>query len=124
MEIVIAGVKYGLEDSISKATLGDLYTLKIKSGVSVKTIRDTFRSFGEITDALDLLDDATALINLQGVIWLSRRKAGESVTFEEAGDVSFTDLSFEVEDDEDADDEGPKVPSVSDPGESSEQPQT
>ena len=114
MKIIISGVAYGLEDSIGKATLGDLYTLKIKSGVSVKTIRDTFTSFGEMTDALDLLDDAAALINLQGVIWLSRRKAGESVTFEEAGDVSFTDLSFEVEDDEGADDDAPKVPTASD----------
>ena len=123
MKIVIAGVKYGLEESISKATLGDLYTLKIKSGVSVKTIRDTFTSFGEMTDALDLLDDATALINLQGVIWLSRRKAGEAVTFEEAGNVSFTELSFEVEDDEGADDEDPKEPAASGQDESGEPPQ-
>lgn len=117
MKIVIAGVAYGLEDSIGKATLGDLYTLKVKSGVSVKTIRDTFASFSDMSDALDLLDSADALVNLQGVVWLARRKAGESVTFEEAGNISFTELSFEVEDEEGADVEAPKEQTDSAPDE-------
>ncbi|TFD80714.1 hypothetical protein E3T54_02945 [Cryobacterium sp. Sr8] len=110
MNIVISGVAYGLEDSISKATLGDLYLLKVKLGVSVKTIQGTFQKFGELEDAVDLLDDADALLNLQGIIWLSRRKAGEDTSFEDAGAVSFVDLAFEDDDDEaGADVEDPKA---------------
>ena len=108
MKVVIDGVKYGLEESVTKATLGDLYVLKVKLGVSVKSISATFGRLGGMT-AMDMLDDAEVLLNLQGVIWLARRKAGEPLTVEEAGEVPFTDLSIEDDDEVGADVEAPKV---------------
>ena len=99
MKVVIDGKEYGLEDSLHRAALGDLYTLKTKIGVSAKTITATFKLFGKTT-VPDLLDDALVLRDLQGIVFLARRKAGESLTVDEAGQVSFTDISF-VDDDED-----------------------
>ena len=123
MKFVIDGVKYGLEESVTKATLGDLYVLKVKLGVSVKTISATFGRLDGMSP-MDILDDAEVLLNLQGVIWLARRKAGEALTLEEAGEVPFMDLSIESDDDEvGADVDAPKVQTASDQGDS-DRPQT
>lgn len=102
MKIVISGVEYGLEDSIHKASLGDLLQLKTKLNVSAKSISATFKKFNG-AHVMDLLDDADVLRDLQGVIFLSRRKAGETLTVDEAGQVSFTDVTFVSEDDDEAD---------------------
>lgn len=104
-KIVISGVKYGLDDSVGRASLGDLYTLKVKLGVSVKTITKTFARFGELAEnddfsPLDMLDDAEIIRNLQGIVFLARRKAGENISVDDAGMVSFMDIEFELEDDE------------------------
>ena len=102
---------YGLEESVNDAALGDLLVLKTKTktadyaGVSIKTIADTFTSMGakaqtEGFSPLDLLDDEAFIVNMIGVVYLARRKAGETVTFEDASRVSFTELEIlaDVED--------------------------
>ena len=112
--IRVGGSTYSLQESVNGATLGDLYTLKVQTrrdgspGVSVKTISDTFTRVGEAAAAdgfnpLDLLDDDVFIQNMVGVVFLVRRKAGEAVTFDDAAQVSFNDIQFiSDEDDEDA----------------------
>lgn len=105
MKISIDGTVYGLQESINRASLGDLLKLKKELGVSAKTISATFKKFGG-ANVIDLLDDEDVLRDLQGVVFLSKRKAGESLTVQDAGTVSFSDIEF-VDDDEDAEDDEP-----------------
>lgn len=104
---------YGLEESVNDAALGDLLVLKTKtktpefSGVSIKTISDMFISLGERSqqadfNAVDLLDDESFIINMIGVVYLARRKAGEQVTFEDAGRAAFTDIEIVADEEDDA----------------------
>lgn len=110
--IRIGSETYSLEDSISNAALGDLFALKVQTrkdgypGVSVRTISETFIRLGEMSQrddftGVDLLDDDDFIQNMIGVVFLARRNAGESVTFEDASRVSFNDIAFIVEDDGD-----------------------
>ena len=74
-------------------------------GVSVKTISETFVRVGELAategfSPLDLLDDDVFIQNMIGVVYLARRKAGEQITVDDAADVSFNDIEFITEDDE------------------------
>lgn len=118
-QIRVGETVYSLEDSVNGAALGDLYALKVQTrkdgsaGVSVKTISDTFVRIGEAAsepgfNTLSLLDDAEFIQNFIGVAFLARRKAGEQVTFEDAGRVSFNDLQIipEVDEESDADPKG------------------
>jgi hypothetical protein len=102
-----------LQESVNGATLGDLYSLKVQTrkdgypGCSVKTISDTFTRIGELANRddfspLDMLHDDDFIQNLIAVIFLARRKAGEQVTVEDAGQVSFNDIAFIVDDEDDA----------------------
>jgi hypothetical protein len=112
ISIRVGSETYSLQDSVNGASLGDLYALKMQTrrdgspGVSVKTISETFTRVGELAagDAfspLDLLDDDVFIQNMIGVVFLARRKAGEPVTVADASDVSFNDIEFIDEDDED-----------------------
>ena len=105
---------YSLQESVNGATLGDLYALKVQTrrdgspGVSVKTISETFQRVGAASavegfNPLELLDDDVFIQNMVGVVFLARRKAGEPVTFDEAGQVAFNDIRFISDDDEDED---------------------
>lgn len=104
---------YGLEESVNDAALGDLLVLKVKtktaefSGVSIKSIAETFTAMGRRASEdgftpLDLLDDEQFIVNMIGVVFLARRKAGESLTFEDAGRASFTDLEILSDEEDDA----------------------
>ena len=111
--IRIGSETYSLEDSISQASLGDLYTLKVQTrrdgspGVSVKSISETFIRLGERSaepdfTGADLLDDDVFIENMIGVVFLARRNAGENITLEDARGVSFNDIAFIVDDEDDA----------------------
>lgn len=108
MKVVINGTEYGLEESVNRATLGDLRVLKAKLGASAKTISATFQKFQGAKN-IDLLDDDDVLRDLQAVVFLARRKAGEDVTVEEAGDVSFTDIAFASDEDDEDEESAPKA---------------
>lgn len=97
MKIVINGVGYDLNATVNKAALGDLITVKSKLDVSVKTINATFKKFGALKD-VELLDDVEAMQNMQAVVWLAMRKAGEDCTLEDAGQVSYSDVDFTGDD--------------------------
>ena len=111
--IRVGSETYSLQESVNGATLGDLYALKVQTrrdgspGVSVKTISETFQRVGVSAavdgfNPLDLLDDDVFIQNMVGVVYLARRKGGEPVTFDEAGQIAFNDIQF-VDDDEDDD---------------------
>lgn len=104
---------YGLEESVNDAALGDLLVLKTKTktadfaGVSIKTIAEMFTTLGKRSsdddfNPVDLLDDESFIVNMIGVIYLARRKAGESLTVEDAGRASFTDLEIMSDEEDDA----------------------
>lgn len=60
---------------------------------------------------MDLLDDEVILANLIGLVFLTKRMAGERYTFEDAMHLEFADISLRDrpdEDDEDAEDADPK----------------
>lgn len=120
MRIELNGNTYDLSEAVSKAKLNDLMELKLKTqstgeGVSLKSIRGTFMRMGdtfkamsgqsdEMTDEqmaealseafLELLSDAEFVRNFVGVIFLARRRAGDKVTVEEAGEFAFSDIQF------------------------------
>ena len=111
--IRVGSETYSLEESVSGATLGDLYALKMQTrkdgspGVSVKTISETFIRLGQMSSSgdvsgVDLLDDDVFIQNMIGVVFLARRNAGEKVSFEDAAAVSFNDIAFIVDDEDDA----------------------
>lgn len=110
--IRVGSETYSLHESVNGASLGDLYSLKVQTrkdgspGVSVKTISETFIRIGELAASdgfspVDLLDDDVFIQNMVGVVYLARRKAGEQITVEDAASVSFNDIEFVTEDDED-----------------------
>lgn len=105
MKLLIQGQAYELQEAIGEAFIGDLYTLKVKLGISIKTINETFETMGELSqredfNAMDLLDNSDVMLNLQGLIWLAKRKAGENITVEDAGRIPFAALSFEADPDD------------------------
>lgn len=125
MKIIITGVEYDLYSSINKAALGDLIMLKSKLNVSVKTINETFKKFGKLSD-VEMLDDMDAMQNMQGVIWLAQRKAGEDGTLDDAGLVSYSDVEFDDESTDAAEDvePDPKAPTASGQGVSGASPRS
>lgn len=115
--IRVGSETYSLIESVNNAALNDLYALKVQTrrdgspGVSVKSISETFTRIGEASAAdgfqsIDLLDDDVFIQNLIGLAFLARRKAGEHVTFEDAGQIAFNDIEI-VSDDDDEDDPAP-----------------
>lgn len=111
-QIRIGAETFDLATSVNDASLGDLYVLKTKTrspafaGVSVKSIAHTFERIGVASkvdgfETIDLLDDEEFIINMVGLVFLARRKAGETITVEQAGRVAFTDLEFIDDDDDD-----------------------
>lgn len=111
MKLAVDGVEYDVVDAISKAALGDLLKLKVKTktsefpGVTVKTIQKCFTTIGDLVqsedfDVLDLLGDEDFLINMTGLIYLARRQAGEHLEVSDAAAVSFSSVEFIMDDDE------------------------
>lgn len=85
-----------------------MVTLKRHSGVTVKSIQDAIdwsiaqlpktQAQAKKFDALVLLDNDVFLENMIGAIWLSKRKAGEDVTFDEVERLPFESFHFEFDD--------------------------
>jgi hypothetical protein len=105
---------YDIVEAISGASLRDLKYLGRETSskdypkVTVKSMQDMFNRMGELLDAegaepVDLLSDDGFLANIIGVVWLARRKAGErELTYDEAGDIGFGDISFPDDEEDDA----------------------
>lgn len=123
--ISIQGTEYDLTAAVSAAGLGDLFTLKVKTKalgypVTLRSINQLFVELAERAkdpdfDPMELLDDEATLLTFTAVLWLSKRKAGETLTFEDAGLISFTEFSLLADEDEEQADPDPKALPGSDP---------
>ncbi|MHA7270397.1 hypothetical protein [Arthrobacter sp. HLT1-20] len=104
MKLIVAGVKYPLQEAIQGATLRNLYALKVQTGLGMKSLRDSFQHMqesapkpGEVGDPLDVLESEESLLALQAMVWLCKRHAGEFVSVAEANDVPLSQIGFEQE---------------------------
>lgn len=123
MKLVIRGIEYEIKDGIAKATLGDLYVLKIKSGMGVQSIVNAFKRLEKSNSHLDLLEHEDGIQALRALIFLCRRGKGEHIDFDEASDVPIQEIGFVADEqdevgadpkealtDSDPDDEDPSEP--------------
>lgn len=122
MKLVVDGVGYEIVESLNGAGLGDLRTAKKELGVTVRSIKSTFDRLGEEAQAredagleydnLALLEDDDFLLSMIGLIWLSKRKAGESITIAEAEATPFDTFQLDFDDEDEAVAEVPKGEAV------------
>lgn len=112
-QLTVGGVSYDLERSIQQASIRDLVDLKRATqvggagGVSIKSIAAVLESLGELESPMDMFDSVDTLETFAALVFLCKRKAGEAVSFDEAGSVSLADVGLIV-DDAEAEDEAPK----------------
>lgn len=124
MKLIVAGIKYPLQEAIQGATLRNLYVLKVQTGIGIKSLRDAFKRMqdqapkdGAEHDPLDFLEDEDNLLALQAMVWLCKRHAGEAVTVSEANDFPLSAIGFETETAEEVKAEDPtQARTATDPG--------
>lgn len=109
MKLVVSGKEYPLKEGIGKASLGDLYTLKIKSGLGVKRIMQAFQGMKNSADYWEFFEEAENIQALRAMIWLCRRAAGEHVEFEEATSMPLSEIGFAKDEPEEAEEADPKA---------------
>lgn len=117
MKLRIGDQVYDVVESMRGSALGDLRDLMKQTAaagepVTVKTIQEMFTHMGEqMKDKkftpLDLLTDDEFLRNMIALVWLARRKEGETITLEDAAATPFTDISLVFDADEE-DEDSPK----------------
>ncbi|PRB69519.1 hypothetical protein [Arthrobacter sp. MYb213] len=117
MKLVIQGKEYELREGISKATLGDLYVLKVKSGMGVKRIMEVFRGMEKAESHFDLIESEDGIQALRAMIFLCRRAAGEYLDFDEATDFPMSEMGFVVDDEEKSSADPKETPTASAPDE-------
>lgn len=123
MKFMIRGndTVYDAEAGVEKATLHQLYELKVKHGIGVKTLAKMVQGMSKFDDPTDVLDDKDGFRALMIVIWLARRHAGESsLSLEEATSFPISDLEMvdetpEVEADADPKEQTDSAPVVDQP---------
>ncbi|WP_461634501.1 hypothetical protein [Glutamicibacter soli] len=108
MKLVVSGKEYPLKEGIAKASLGDLYVLKLKSGMGVKSIMETFKTLEKSESHFDFIENIDGIQSLRSIIFLCRRAAGEHVEFEEASDVPLSEIGF-IQDEPEAEAADPKA---------------
>lgn len=100
---------YDAQAGVEKATLHQLYELKVKHGIGVKTLARMVQNMSKFEDPTDVLDDKDGFRALMIVIWLARRHAGEStLSLEDATSFPISDLEM-VEEESEAEAEDPKA---------------
>ncbi|ASN38997.1 hypothetical protein CGQ24_08200 [Arthrobacter sp. 7749] len=115
MKIIINGKKYPLAESLQRATLNDLYALKLQTGMGMKTLRETLQRMKDYEDQSDFLEEAENMNAFRGMIWLCRRAAGEFLTVEEANNDPLAEIGFESDPEDPVVEADPKAPAGSDP---------
>lgn len=106
MKLVVGDKKYELEESLQKASLNDLYVLKVRSGMGIKSLKTNLEKMQSYEDPLEFLDDADNIMALQAMIWLCRRHSGENLSIEEANACPINEIGFEADE---------EVPAPADP---------
>jgi hypothetical protein len=104
VKIKISGAEYDIAE-LGKLSLFDLLELKKQTGLDVDGLQEVFKD-AEDGDGSSVLASEEGLTAFGAMIWLSRRKAGERLTFEEACDFPLEELEF-VDDDPEPDTENP-----------------
>lgn len=135
--LLIDGQNYSL-DEIAEASLGDLFTLKVKTkalgyGVSLKSINEMFDRLSKKVEAeaevdiqreerlaadpgadvsdlpawdpMSLLDDEDYIVNMIGLVYLTRRIAGDDITVEQAWKSPFNSVTLAGPDDDELEEE-------------------
>ena len=91
MKIKIGDAEYDAAE-IGRLSLYDLIELKKQTGLEVDDITGPLE---DMKDDQSLLATGSGVIALAGLIWLTRRKAGErELTFEQACDFPLDELEF------------------------------
>lgn len=90
MKIKIGDAEYDAAE-IGRLSLYDLIELKKQTGLEVDDITGPLE---DMKDDQSLISTGSGVIALAGLIWLTRRKAGETLTLEEATDFPLEDLEF------------------------------
>lgn len=134
MKVTIEGHEYDLADAIHKPKIGDVLDLKKSGGTAPAKIVDAIDALGEALRVLpkdasvkDLdrvvlgyFDSVEHLEAFAGIVFLCRRKAGETVTWADALDTSISDVQFIPEGEEEDEGDDPKAPSTLDQGDPGE----
>lgn len=102
MKLVLSGREYSINEALQKATLADLYRLKVDTGIGMKTLKTSLDAMSELADPEDFLDDERILRALNALVWLCRRRAGETLTVEQATDVPLSEVAFATDDEDEA----------------------
>lgn len=102
MKVRIGERSYDLA-GLDHAHLSDLIALKRETGLGVVAIQEGLAGLGS-----DVLTD-DGLVALGALVWLTRRRAGERLTLEQACDFPLDDLEFISEPDD------PEVVELPDP---------
>ncbi len=101
--LVISGVKYDLADAFARPSLNDLVALKMETGLGMQSLRKGIEEIDQLVGGInsDAFFERPDLMNvLRTLIWLARRGAGETVTFEEASAFPWDEFNVVTEDDE------------------------
>jgi hypothetical protein len=106
------GQQFDLQAATQAASIRDLVELKKTAGISVRTIADTLVGMGEMESFLDIYDSVDRLEVFAAMLFLCKRKAGESFSWDDALGASLVDITLSFEEDE-ADD--PKATSPQTP---------
>lgn len=118
MQFKIKGVLYDAEMGLRKATLLTLFELKSKHGVGLKSLAATAKKFEQISDPMELLEDAESFQLFLIIIWMARRYAGEKISLEQANDdFALDEFSLVLPDEPEREAAGgdPKAPVASAP---------
>ncbi len=95
MKIKIGETQYDAAE-IGRLSLYDLIELKKQTGLDVDDITGPLEA---MKDDESLISTGSGVIALAALVWLARRKAGETLTLEEATDFPLEDLEF-IDDEE------------------------
>lgn len=99
MKIIVSGKEYEAVN-IAKVTLLDQLELKRVCKVSLFDIEKNLARLSDEDEAMAALGDEDVLRALVAFVWLTRRQAGEFVTFDEAADFPMAELEWVPDEDE------------------------
>lgn len=114
VKIIIDGKKYPLAESMQRASLNDLYAMKLQTGIGMKTLRETLQRMKDYEDTAAFLEEAENMNAYRCMIWLCRRGAGEFLTVEEANDTPMAEILIEADEEAPVPEANPKAPADSD----------
>ena len=115
MKIIVSGKEYEAVN-IAKVTLLDQLELKRVCKVSLFDIEKNLENLARLSDedeAMAAIGDEEVLRALVAFVWLTRRRAGEFVTFDEAADFPMAELEW-VPDEDEAAEVDPTLPAPTD----------